>query len=48
MSFHRYHQLRTKLLPRAVADTCAVSSALNPLFMRDLWVLLASRQEGIN
>ena len=48
MSFHRYHQPRTNPLPRAVADTCAVSSVINPLFMGDLWVLLASRQEGIN
>lgn len=48
MSFHRYHQPCTDRLPRAVADTYAVSSTTNRLFLRGLWVLLASRQEGIN
>jgi hypothetical protein len=45
MTFHRY-QPCTSQLPKAVADMCAVSSLTNSGFIRGLWDLLASGQEG--
>lgn len=48
MSLHRCYQPFIEPLPRAAADACGVSSGKNSLFMRDFWVLLASRQEGTN
>jgi hypothetical protein len=45
MTFHRY-QPCTEKLPQAVAGACAMSNLTNSGFIRGLWALPASGEEG--